>query len=308
MNPTTAAHEKPTTNDPVPAPSSTDDSIDPVDSSTIDYAAYQINPVESSTTADYGSFGPLAHVNTAETQFPAFAGELQPGLWRPPKRQMANPAPLGLCGFALTTFLLGTINMQTRGITVPNIIVGPAMAYGGLVQLLAGMWEMAAGNTFGATALSSYGGFWISLSIIFIPGGFNIQSALIKADNGSTEMFYDSFGLFLMGWFIFTFLLWICTLRSTFAFCILFFVVDVALLLLGIGYLHRDAEGAPNAPVIKAGGFFALLGAFDAWYVALAGILDDSNSFFLIPVWHFPWSEKGRESRRRDLEKQASGV
>lgn len=86
-------------------------------------------------------FGPLAHVNTAGTIYPAFAGELQPGLWKPQKRRkIANPAPLGLCGFALTTFLLGCINMQTLGIATPNMIVGPALAYGGLVQLLAGMW------------------------------------------------------------------------------------------------------------------------------------------------------------------------
>ena len=57
---------------------------------------------------------------------------------------------------------------------------------------------MAAGNTFGATALSSYGGFWISLSIVFIPGGFDIQGAYKAANNGSLSMFYDAFGLFLM--------------------------------------------------------------------------------------------------------------
>ncbi|PYI09196.1 hypothetical protein BO78DRAFT_46999 [Aspergillus sclerotiicarbonarius CBS 121057] len=253
-------------------------------------------------------FGPLAHVNTAETTFPAFAGELQPGLWKPPKqRKFANPAPLGLCGFALTTFLLGTINMQTLGITAPNMIVGPAFAYGGLVQLLAGMWEMALGNTFGATALSSYGGFWISLSIVFTPGGFNIQAAYEKADGGSLGMFYDAFGLFLMGWFIFTFLLVLCTLKSTVVFCGLFTVVDIALLLLAIGYLHRDGTDTPNAKIIKAGGLFALLGAFGAWYVALAGIADDSNSFFIVPVFHFPWSEKGRESRKMKVEGKGDG-
>jgi succinate-acetate transporter protein len=57
---------------------------------------------------------------------------------------------------------------------------------------------MAVGNTFGATALSSYGGFWISFAIVLTPGGFNIESALVKADNGSTSMFDNSFGLFLM--------------------------------------------------------------------------------------------------------------
>lgn len=94
-----------------------------------------------STAADFGNYGPLAQVNTASTQLPAFGGELQPGLWKLQKdRNVANPAPLGLFGFALTTFILGCIQMQVRDISQPNIVVGPAMAYGGLVQLCAGMW------------------------------------------------------------------------------------------------------------------------------------------------------------------------
>ena len=150
---------------------------------------------------------------------------------------------------------------------------------------------MAVGNTFGATALSSYGGFWLSFAIILTPGGFDIQAQLMTA--GPNE-FYDEFGLFLMvcqplvpwmeirlpssqGWFIFTTILVMCTLRSTVAFFSLFFTLDMAFMLLGIGYLHRDAMGAPNTPILKAGGFFALLAAFLAWYNALAGIADDSN-------------------------------
>lgn len=88
-----------------------------------------------------GRFGPLAQVNTAETRLPAFGGELQPGLWKPVKdRKIANPGPLGLCGFALTTFILGCIQMKVLDISQPSIIIGPALAYGGLVQLCAGMW------------------------------------------------------------------------------------------------------------------------------------------------------------------------
>ncbi|KAJ5989463.1 hypothetical protein N7481_004673 [Penicillium waksmanii] len=206
---------------------------------------------------DFGRYGPLSHINTAESRLPAFGGEFQPGLYKNPKnRKVANPAPLGLCGFALTTFVLGCVQMDVRGVNKPNMIVGPALVYGGLIQLLAGMWEMAIGNTFGATVLSSYGGFWMSLAITFIPGGFNIEGALIEADNGSPIMFYNAFAIYLMGWFIFTFLL------------------------------------------LEAGGLFALLGAFLAWYNALAGIADSSNSFFLVPVIHFPWSEKKRNERR----------
>ena len=88
-------------------------------------------------------YGPLAHVNTAngEQRLPAFGGEFQPGLYKQVKdRGIANPAPLGLCAFALTTFVLGLINMGTRGLSAPNLVVGLAFGYGGLVQLLAGMW------------------------------------------------------------------------------------------------------------------------------------------------------------------------
>ena len=88
-------------------------------------------------------YGPLAHVNTSngDERLPAFGGEFQPGLYKQVKdRGIANPAPLGLSAFALTTFVLGLINMGTRGLSAPNIVVGLAFGYGGLVQLLAGMW------------------------------------------------------------------------------------------------------------------------------------------------------------------------
>lgn len=88
-------------------------------------------------------FGPLAIVPTAQSHLPAFASELQPGLHRAgpiEKGQLGNPAPLGLAGFALTTFVLGCINMGARDVSQPNMVVGVAFAYGGLVQLCAGMW------------------------------------------------------------------------------------------------------------------------------------------------------------------------
>lgn len=132
---------------------------------------------------------------------------------------------------------------------------------------------MAVGNTFGATALSSYGGFWLSFAVILTPGGFEIVSSL---EEKGAAPFLNSFGLYLMGWFIFTFLLLICTFRSTVAFFSLFFTLDIAFLLLGIGYLRNDGK-APNSGCIKAGGYFGLFAAFLAWYNALAGIADNSN-------------------------------
>lgn len=104
---------------------------------------YEASELSRQQTAQshYGRYGPLARIDTSGTRLEAFGGELQPGLWKPvDDRKIANPAPLGLCGFALTTFVLGCIEMQTRDILLPNVVVGPALAYGGLVQLCAGMW------------------------------------------------------------------------------------------------------------------------------------------------------------------------
>jgi len=259
------------------------------------------NGINGTSTADHAAVhrnnhgNPLAHVATNDSsyQFQAFGGTANPGLNRGPPKQFANPAPLGLSAFALTTFVLSLINMRTKNVAEPNIVVAAAFGYGGLVQLLAGMWEMAVGNTFGATALSSYGGFWISVAIILTPGGFEIVTALGGVQSND---FLNSFGFFLMGWFIFTTILLFCTLRSTVMFFLLFFWLDLAFLMLGVGYLNHS-NGAPNLACIKAGGLFGLLAAFWAWYNAWAGIADSTNSFFTPPVAHFPWSDKGRERR-----------
>jgi len=238
---------------------------------------------------------PLAHAATNDPalQYQAFGGALQAGLYKGPPSKFANPAPLGLSAFALTTFVLSLVNMNTRNTAAPNIVVALAYGYGGLVQLLAGMWEMAVGNTFGATALSSYGGFWLSLAIVLTPGGFEIVESLggIAGDE-----FLNSFGFFLMGWFIFTTILLFCTLRSTVMFFLLFFWLDLAFLMLGVGYLQHS-NGVPHSGLIKAGGFFGLLAAFWAWYNAWAGMADSTNSFFTPPVIHFPWSDKARQRK-----------
>lgn len=140
---------------------------------------------------------------------------------------------------------------------------------------------MAVGNTFGATALSSYGGFWLSLAIVLTPGGFQIvesygttDAAGMPTGNGVND-FNNAFGYFLAGWFIFTSILLICTLRSTVAFFMLFFTLDLAFLCLFLGHLYSDAEGTNNTALIKAGGYFGIFAAFLAWYNALAGIADD---------------------------------
>jgi succinate-acetate transporter protein len=254
---------------------------------------------------DYGG-NPLAHVHSGpDGRLPAFGGEFQPGLYRSVEaRKFANPAPLGLCAFALTTFVLSAINLNARGLSSPQIAVPLAFGYGGLVQLLAGMWEMAVGNTFGATALSSYGGFWIAYGLIFTPA-WNILDAKAGPYKAHPTDVNSALGFFLTGWLIFTTILLLCTLRSTIMFFMLFFTLDLAFLMLACGeYAKNNGALDASATLTKAGGGFGMLAAFLAWYNAFAGIADSSNSFFLIPVFHFPWSEKGREARVAKTESQ----
>jgi hypothetical protein len=108
---------------------------------------YNLNaPLTQQSHHGYGGYNdnPLRHVNTNMSARNApFAGYLEPGLYKPKKSNLANPAPLGLCAFALTTFVLSLINFQTQGVSEPNVVVALAFGYGGLVQLLAGMWYVA---------------------------------------------------------------------------------------------------------------------------------------------------------------------
>lgn len=128
---------------------------------------------------------------------------------------------------------------------------------------------MAIGNTFGATALSSYGGFWISYALILTP---SLGVADAYADS-NTET--SAIGFFLTGWFIFTTILLLCTLRSTIMFFGLFFTLDLAFLFLFCSeFAKNNGAATTGLGLQKAGGVFGMLAAFLAWYNAFAGIAD----------------------------------
>ena len=130
--------------------------------------------------------------------------------------------------------------------------------------------EMAVGNTFGATALSSYGGFWIAYALILTPS-LGVGSAYEE----SGDSLNSAIGFFLTGWFIFTTILLLCTLRSTIMFFMLFFTLDLAFLMLACGeYATNNGNLNAAEKLTKAGGGFGMLAAFLAWYNAFAGIAD----------------------------------
>lgn len=241
--------------------------------------------------AKYG-YGPLAFLNFKNDTFNLpFGGEMQPGLFKSVKdRKIANPAPLGLCSFAYTTFLLSLVNLGTLDLTDHSVVIAPGYIYGGLTQILAGMWEMAIGNTFGATAFSSFGAFWISFSILSTPGGFQIQEMTIK-NEGSEEMLLKMLGLFFLGWFIFCTLLLFCTMKSTVMFFLLFLTLDLCFLFVGVAHLYNDGS-KPHTGLLRASGAFGIISSFAAWYNAYVGLADNTNSFVLIPAIYFPWTEQ----------------
>lgn len=133
-----------------------------------------------------------------------------------------------------------------------------------------GSREFACGNTFGATAFSSYGGFWIAYAILLTPNW-----GITAASGPYAGNVYSPIGFFLAGWFIFTTMLMLCTLRSTVMFFLLFFFLDLAFLFLVTEQFALDmGNKAAGLALQKAGGFFSFLSSFLAWYNALAGLQD----------------------------------
>jgi uncharacterized protein len=187
----------------------------------------------------------------------------QPGTWT-----VADPGPLGLAAFALTTFVLSMFNSGLVGDKGEPIVFGLAFAYGGLAQLLAGMWEFRTGNTFGATAFTSYGAFWLSF-FVFVTF---FADKVPAADTG------HAVGLYLIAWGIFTAYMFIASLRTTAAIATVFLLLTATFIVLGIG----DAGG--NDSITKLGGYIGIATAAAAWYASFAVVTNSTFGRTLLPV------------------------
>jgi succinate-acetate transporter protein len=186
----------------------------------------------------------------------------------PAAAAIADPAPLGLAGFALTTFVLSMFNaglVDNKGLP---IVFGLALAYGGGAQFLAGMWEFRKGNTFGATAFSSYGAFWLSYwaYVAFF------AKDVAPANAGSAV------GLYLIAWGIFTAYMWIASFRTNAAVNLVFLLLTITFIVLGIG------EAAGSSGIAKLGGWFGLATAIAAWYASFAGVTNFTFGREIVPV------------------------
>jgi len=182
-------------------------------------------------------------------------------------RMIADPAPLGLGAFGLTTLLLSLVNAGVMDPKTEPVVLGVALAYGGIAQMLAGMWEFRKGNVFGATAFTSYGAFWLSFWAYVV-----FYAEEVPAQNHG-----QAAGWFLMAWAIFTTLMVIASLRTTAVLAGLFAVLNVAFYLLSFGAL------AANPDLTKVGGIVGLVAAAVAWYLCLAGVMASTFGRAILP-------------------------
>ncbi|CCM02706.1 uncharacterized protein FIBRA_04812 [Fibroporia radiculosa] len=218
-------------------------------------------------------------ITQVDVNYPTSHSTMRPSPSPAQLRKLGNPGPLGLFAFASTTLWLSFVNAGVRDINAPNAVASMALFVGGLCQLLAGMWEFACGNSFGATAFSMFGGFWMSYATIFIPG-----SGILAAYADNTTELNNMLGLYLEMWFIITSLLFIASTRRTLGLAALFLCLAITFLLLGIGKLVQSTSTGTT----KAGGAMGIITAFIAFYVGTAQLLVREESWFTLPVGHLP--------------------
>jgi uncharacterized protein len=175
---------------------------------------------------------------------------------------IADPAPLGLAAFALTTFLLSAVNAGWAKNTSGLDWLGYALAYGGLCQLLAGMWEFRNRNVFGATAFSTYGGFWIGLGL------FTLLVHTATKDAGWILLAFAIFNTYML----------IFSTQLNAAVFGVFLTLELTEIFLFIGIL------AANSNVVKVGGYIGVVTAFVAWYTSAAGVINGMKGKPVLPV------------------------
>jgi uncharacterized protein len=182
---------------------------------------------------------------------------------------IADPAPLGLAAFALTTFLLSAANAKWMNAASGNAWLGYAFAYGGFCQLLAGMWEFRNRNVFGATAFSTYGGFWI---------GLGLWAVLVAPSITSKSVFNHDLAWILLAFAIFNTYMLLMSTQVTVAVFGVFLTLELTEILLFIGGF------ANNANIVKIGGYVGVLTALVAWYASAAGVANGIGGALRLPV------------------------
>ena len=201
----------------------------------------------------------------------------------------ADPAPLGLAAFALTTFILSGHNATF----IPDVIwIGLALFYGGMTQLLAGMWEFRNRNVFGATAFSTYGGFWLSLGVFVVLAETTSLGGGLKGPD-----VLNSLAWFLLAFAIFNTYMLLWSTRVSVAVFAVFATLELTEIVLAIGFFH-EAHGG-SAYITHVGGWVGIVTAACAWYASAAGVVNGmSPERRVLPVGAPLWGRLFAGSRR----------
>ena len=183
----------------------------------------------------------------------------------------ADPAPLGLAAFALTTFLLSAANADWMGSATGDAWLGYALAYGGVCQLLAGMWEFRNRNVFGATAFSTYGGFWIGLAL---------WALLVAPKATAASAAEHDVAWILLAFAIFNTYMLLWSTQVNAAVFSVFLTLEATEIILFIGFF----QGSSGATTIKIGGYVGVATAVVAWYTSAAGVINGMRGAPLLPM------------------------
>lgn len=225
----------------------------------------------------------------------AFEGQLNTGFTQAPTRKFGNPVPLGVASFAVCLFILSLVNVRARGVSNAKGLAALCLCYAGLIELLAGMWCIAVENTWAATLLSSFAGFWISYA------GFLLDFGGIVSSYENPKDYHSFMGMFLLAWTILATIMFSLTWRSTWVLSILMLFVVLTFLLLCAAEFTASTDSVTNAANLsKAGGYVGLITSILAFYVSYEGMATRENAYFVSPVLLMPGAVLGPAKKKEE--------
>ncbi|KAL1850035.1 hypothetical protein Plec18167_008264 [Paecilomyces lecythidis] len=209
----------------------------------------------------------------------------------PPYMKLGNPGPLGLLGFAVTTFVLGLYecgaglpNSNPEGNVGPNqTVFGLALFMGGLAQFVAGIMEFRVGNTFGSTVHCAYAAFWMSYSMFLIPA-LDIEGGY----KGDKHAYTYALGIYLIIWCFLTVVFLFAALKTNITIILLFFTLILAFLLLSIANFTATLNPARSVKINKAGGALTVICAAIAFYAGASGLMVPETTWVRLPLGEIP--------------------
>ncbi|RLV96512.1 Ammonia transport outward protein 2 [Spathaspora sp. JA1] len=202
--------------------------------------------------------------------------------------QFADAGAVGLSGFCFTAFVAGLFFARAKSVAIPNAVVGLATFYGGMIEMLCGIWEMAKANTYMATLHTSYGALWISFAAIFIPT-FGVAQAY--ADE--PEQFRNALGFFFLAWGLLSFMFFLLSWKTTYPLLATSFLLMVSMFCLTGGYMREKH----SASTLKAAGILLIITACCGWYVVYSAVSNRQNTYLSAYPIHLPDFTRAKKNK-----------